>query len=80
MRIETTLHQLSAWIETELKLDGYEHKAILDKISSLLIIEQRQIENAFVAGLAEMQKRNALFPSTAMNKGYGDYFIETYNQ
>ena len=33
--MKTPLQELQDWVNTELKLDGYEHKVISDKIETL---------------------------------------------
>ena len=34
--MKTPMQELHHWVSTELKLDGYEHGVILDKIESML--------------------------------------------
>ena len=34
--MKTPLQELQDWVKTELRLDGYEHKVILDKIETML--------------------------------------------
>ncbi len=44
------MQELHHWVATELKLDGYEHGVILDKIESMLEKEKDQIKSAFTQG------------------------------
>lgn len=44
------MQELHHWVNTELKLDGYEHRVILDKIESMLEKEKEVIMDAYEAG------------------------------
>ena len=46
--MKTPMQELHHWVSTELKLDGYEHGVILDKIESMLPKEKEVIDK--VAG------------------------------
>ena len=48
--MKTPLQELHHWVSTELKLDGYEHRVILDKIESMLEKEKEVIMDAFQEG------------------------------
>ena len=47
--MKTPLQELQDWVNTELKLDGYEHKVISDKIETLFKKEYVVIMNAHFA-------------------------------
>ena len=44
--MKTPLQELQDWVNTELRLDGYEHKVISDKIETMLEQEKKVIINA----------------------------------
>jgi hypothetical protein len=48
--MKTPMQELHHWVNTELKLDGYEHRVILDKIESMLEKEKEVIMDAYEAG------------------------------
>ena len=48
--MKTPMQELHHWVSTELKLDGYEHRVILDKIESMLEKEKEVIMDAFQEG------------------------------
>ena len=63
--MKTSLQELHHWVNTELKLDGYEHRVILDKIESMLEKEKEVMcEFAY-----KCHKRH---------KVYGDFMIQEY--
>ena len=47
--MKTPLKELQDWVNTELKLDGYEHKVISDKIETLFKKEYVAIMDAHYA-------------------------------
>ena len=47
--MKTPLQELQDWVNTELKLDGYEHKVISDKIETLFKKEYMVIMDAHYA-------------------------------
>jgi hypothetical protein len=47
--MKTPLQELQDWVNTELKLDGYEHKVISDKIETLFKKEYAAIMGAHYA-------------------------------
>ena len=67
--MKTPMQELHHWVGTELKLDGYEHGVILDKIESMLQKEKEVIMNAYTSG--EHQQG---FEQEAEN-----YYNETFN-
>jgi hypothetical protein len=48
--MKTPMQELHHWVNTELKLDGYEHRVILDKIESMLEKEKEVFMDAYEAG------------------------------
>lgn len=48
--MQTAMQDLFDWVHLELKLEGYEHQLILDKITSLYEKEKQQIVDAFETG------------------------------
>lgn len=46
------------WVETELRLDGYEHKEIISKIQELQQVEKQNIIKAYNLG-AEISEENS---------------------
>ncbi len=45
------MQELHHWVGTELKLDGYEHRVILDKIESFLKHEEKIIKQSYYDGI-----------------------------
>ena len=63
------MQELHHWVSTELKLDGYEHGVILDKIESMLQKEKEVIMNAYTSG--EHQQ--------GFEQEAEEYYNETFN-
>ena len=63
------MQELHHWASTELKLDGYEHGVILDKIESMLHKEKEVIMNAYTSG--EHQQ--------GFEQEAEEYYNETFN-
>jgi 5'-3' exonuclease len=49
--MKTPMQELHHWVNTELKLDGYEHGVILDKIESFLKYEEKIIKQSYYDGI-----------------------------
>lgn len=49
--METAMQELIRWASTELKLEGYEHKVIINKAKELLKKEKSQHEQTFIEGI-----------------------------
>ena len=45
--MKTPLQELQDWVNTELRLDGYEHKVISDKIETMLEKEKKVIKYSY---------------------------------
>ena len=69
--MKTPMQELHHWVSTELKLDGYEHRVILDKIESMLEKEKEVIMDAFQEGKWD----SMAFKGTPNEQ----YYNETFN-
>ena len=70
--MKTPMQELHHWVSAELKLDGYEHRVILDKIESMLEKEKEVIEDAYKSGQTS-------FWSDDMGLMGDWYYDETFN-
>ena len=70
--MKTPMQELHHWVSTELTLDGYEHRVILDKIESMLEKEKEVIEDAYKSGQTS-------FWSDDMGLMGDWYYDETFN-
>jgi 5'-3' exonuclease len=73
--MKTPLQELHHWVSTELKLDGYEHRVILDKIESLLEYEEKIIKQSYYDGIVcSISDQDTDMLTLAEN-----YYNETFN-
>lgn len=73
---QTALQELIEWVVIELKLEGYEHQEILEKIESLLPKERQIIEDAYSDGKYHSTQGTI----TEIDMTASDYFTQNFNQ
>lgn len=75
---KTALEIFIEWVDTELKLKGYEHKQVIDKAQSLLPVFRQQIEEAYYQGGDDVGTGE--FGGTPAYNSPSDYYTATYGQ
>lgn len=70
--MKTPMQELHHWVATELKLDGYEHRVILDKIESMLEKEKAELQLAF-------EDERDLLSCYEDGSAFEEYYNETFN-
>jgi hypothetical protein len=75
--MKTPMQELHHWVSTELKLDGYEHRVILDKIESMLQKEKEVIDK--VAGDFWNEGAGYMYDGKRKYKDFEQYYNETFN-